>query len=246
MHPTLKISLEQRLRLGTGWLFWQIVAPSGSNWFTGYFPGDVKQRRALPETGNYTVRIYANSVNPAYVGAYSFRTWCEVGAGPDQLATLPGTMLNVPLGKFLCNDSWEIGDVPAIELTNAISAQGGSLALSPTNTLVYTPPAGFTGVDQFAYRLRGMFGDDDYASVSVRVGAGVNQGATVVSLVRENATSVMVCLFGAPNQTYNVEQSTNLTTWASLGQITADAAGSMTYHYAIEPVGQRYYRFKKP
>lgn len=229
-----------------GWLFWQIVAPSGSNWFTGYFPGDVKQRRALPETGNYTVRIYANSVNPAYLGVYSFRTWCEVVAQPDQLATLPDTALNVPWNKFLCNDSLEIGDAPTIELTNSFSAQGGALALTPTNTLIYTPPAGFSGVDSFTYRLRGMFGDEDYASVNVRVGAGVNQGATVVSLVRENATSVMVCLLGAPNQTYTVEQSTNLTTWAGSGQITADAMGSMTYNYTIEPaVAKRFYRFKK-
>ena len=228
-----------------GWLFWQVVAPSGSNWFTGYFPGDVKQRRTLPETGNYTIRIYANSVNPAYIGAYSFRTWCEVVAQPDQLATLPNTALNVPLTKFLCNDSLEIGDAPTIDLTNSASLNGGTLAVTPTNTLIYTPPVGFRGVDSFTYRLRGMFGDEDYATVSVRVGAGVNQGATVVSLVRESPTSVMVCLFGAPNQTYNVEQSTNLTTWSNSGQLTADAAGSMTYNYTIEPVAKRFYRFKK-
>jgi len=184
-------------------------------------------------------------VNTDYVGAYSFRTWCEVVAQPDQLATLPNTAVAVPLNKFLCNDSLEIGDVPTIELTNSISAQGGTLGLA-TNTLVYTPPVGFSGVDTFTYRLRGMFGDEDYASVSVRVGAGVNQGATVVSLVRESASSVMVCLFGAPNQAYNVEQSTNLTTWASIGQLTADTTGSMTYHYTIEPVEKRFYRFKKP
>lgn len=101
-------------------------------------------------------------------------------------------------------------------------------------------------MDKFTYRLRGMFGDEDYATVNVRVGAGVNDGATVVSLVRENATSVMVCLQGTPNQTYTVEQSTNLTTWASSGQIAADAMGSMTYSYAIDlGVMQRFYRFKK-
>ena len=60
----------------------------------------MKQRRTLPETGNYTIRIYANSVNPTYIGAYSFRTWCEVVACPDQLATLPNTALFVPLNKF--------------------------------------------------------------------------------------------------------------------------------------------------
>lgn len=228
-----------------GWLFWQVVAPGGSNWFTGYFPGDVKQRRTLPETGNYTIRIFANSVNPAYIGAYSFRTWCEVIARLDKLATLPNTAINVPLHKFLCNDSLEIGDAPTIDLTNSVSINGGTLALTPTNTIIYTPPFGFSGVDSFTYRLRGMFGDEDFASVSVQVGAGVNQGATVVSLVRENASSVMVCLFGSPNQTYTVEQSTNLTAWTTIGQLTSDVMGSMTYNYAIEPVEKRFYRFRK-
>jgi len=227
-----------------GYLFWQVVAPSGSNWFTGYFPGNEKQRRTLPETGNYTIRIYANSPNPAHIGAYSFRTWCDVFAGPDQLATLPNTPLSVPLGKFLCNDSFEIGDAPAIELTNSISAQGGTLLVA-TNTLVYTPPAGFSGVDRFTYRLRGLFGDEDFASVTVRVGTGVNQSATVVSLLRENATSVIVCLFGAPNQTYTVQQSADLASWSDIGQLTADAVGSMTYHYTVEPVEKRFYRFPK-
>jgi len=90
-----------------------------------------------------------------------------------------------------------------------------------------------------------MFGDDDFASVSVRVGTGVDQGATVVSLVRESASSVLVCLLGAPNQTYTVEQSTNLISWSNLGQLSADAMGSMTYQYAIEPVEKRFYRFRK-
>jgi hypothetical protein len=73
----------------------------------------------------------------------------------------------------------------------------------------------------------------------------VDQSATVVSLVRENTNSVMVCLFGGPNQTYNIEQSSDLAAWTHSGQLTADAAGSMTYHYAIEPVEKRFYRFPK-
>jgi hypothetical protein len=228
-----------------GNLYWQIVAPGGSNWFAGYFTGIVKQRRTLPETGNYTIRVYANSVNANHIGAYAFRTWCEVTALSDQLATLPNTALAVPVGKFLCNDTFEIGDAPVVELTNSISTNGGTLALL-NQTLVYTPPPGFSGADQFTYRLRGMFGDEDYASVNVQVGTGVNEGATVVSLVRNGPTSVLVCLLGAPNQTYTVQQSTNLTTWTNIGEITADPAGAMTYLYALEPTGQKFYRFRKP
>jgi hypothetical protein len=227
-----------------GYLYWQVIAPS-SNWFAGYFPnGGASQRRTLPETGTYTIRVYANSVNASFVGPYSFRTWCEVTAGPDQVATLPNTALSVPLIKFLCNDGFEIGDAPTINLTNSASEYGGTLTLT-NNALTYTPAAGFSGVDRFTYRLQGIFGDEDFANVSVRVGAGVNRGATVVSLVRENATSVMVCLFGEPNQTYAIEQSTDLASWSSIGQLTADAAGSMTYHYTTEPMAKRFYRFSR-
>ena len=227
-----------------GYLYWQVVAPGGSNWFAGYFPGGTTQRRTLPETGNYTIRIYANSPNPAYIGPYSFRTWCEVVAGADKLATLPNAELAVPVNKFLCNDSLEIGDVPTIELTNSTSAFGGVLILT-NNTLIYRPPAGFSGVDTFTYRLLGTFGDEDFGTVNVQVGPGMDQGATLVSLVRESATSVMVCLMGEPNQTYDVEQSADLVTWTVIDELTADAAGSMTYNYSVEPVEKRFYRFPK-
>jgi hypothetical protein len=228
-----------------GNLFWQVLAPS-SNWFSGYFSGTLRQRRTLPETGTYTIRIYDNTPLSSHVGPYSFRTWCEVIARPDQLATLPNTALTVPINKFLCNDSLEIGDSPTVQPLTATSAQGGTLTTTTNNTLIYTPPAGFTGMDSFLYRLQGQFGDDDTNNVVVRVGPGVNRGATVVSQSLESPTSMMVCLLGSPSQSYNVEKSTNMIAWASVGTVTADAAGSMTYSYPIVPVGQCYYRFRKP
>ena len=228
-----------------GYLYWQVVAPTGTNWFVGYFPGGTSQRRTLPETGLYTIRVFANSPNSTHVGPYSFRTWCEVKAGPDQFAALPNTALTMRIQKFLCNDTLEIGDVLVVEPANATTARGGTITVV-SNALIYTPPAGFSGYDNFTYRLRGQFGDEDTANVSLRVGTNVNQGANVVSLVRQTSNSVMCCLLGAPLQNYIVEQSTNLTTWTSNSMITADAGGSITYYYSIEAVPQRYYRFRKP
>jgi hypothetical protein len=227
-----------------GYLYWQVYAPSGSNWFAGYFPGNVKQQRTLPETGNYTIRVYANSPNATYVGPYAFKIWCPVYAGADQLATLPNTLLTVPIGKFFCNDGNEIGDAITLSLTNSTSAFGGSIVVT-NGTLRYTPAPGFSGVDHFTYRLRGIYGGEDFARVTVRVGAGVDNGATVVSLVRESPTSVMVCLLGAPNQTYTIEESTNLFTWTGVGPLVADSNGSMTYTYNVEPDAKRFYRFRK-
>jgi hypothetical protein len=34
--------------------------------------------------------------------------------------------------------------------------------------------------------------------------------------------------------------------WSSIGQLAADATGSMTYGYTIEPVTKGIFRFKKP
>lgn len=226
-----------------GYLYWQVVAPGGSNWFSGYFPGNNLQRRKLPETGNYTVRVYANTPNSTHVGPYSFKVWCEVHAEPDQFVTLPNATLTIPNNKFLCNDSLEIGDAPTVDTINSTSARGGALT-STNGMIVYVPPAGFTGIDSFTYRLRGQYGGLDTANVTVRVGAGVDRGAAVVSLVREGQ-SVMVCLFGAPNQKYTVEQSFNCTSWSSNSSLTADGMGSMTYTYPIEAVEKKFYRFMK-
>lgn len=227
-----------------GWLYWQAFTPGGSILFSGYYPGNLRQQLTLPETGTYTIRVYPQTPNAAYVGAYSFRIWCDVAAGPDQFSTLPNTPLAIPLNKFLCNDRLEIGDVPTVDTTNNLSMFGGTLAL--TNEIIrYTPPPGFSGQDQFSYRLRGEFGDEDYGAASVRVFAGADRAATVVSQVREGTSNVLVCLLGAPNQGYTVEQSDDLETWTELGPLTADAMGSMTYQYVIQPVEKRFYCFRR-
>jgi hypothetical protein len=204
----------------------------------------VTERRTLPETGTYSIRVFANSAVATQVGPYSFRIWCDVVARPDQFATTPNTPLPIPFAKFLCNDSLEIGDVPTVDTTAATSAKGGALVVT-SNAVIYAPPAGFNGVDNFTYRLRGQFGGESTASVSVTTGAGADRYATVVSLVREGPSSTMVCLLGAPNQTYKIEQSPDLAAWFEAGSLTADEMGSLVYHYAFEPTGNRFYRFRR-
>jgi hypothetical protein len=227
-----------------GYLYWRIIAPSGSNWFSAYFPGGQSERRTLPETGTYTMRVFANTAIATHVGPYSFRVWCEVAARADQLATTPNTTLAIPFAKFICNDTLEIGDVPTVDTPSATSANGGSLVTS-SNAVLYTPPAGFTGADSFTYRLRGQFGGESTATVSVTTAPGADQYATVVSLVREGPTSALVCLLGGPNLTYKIEESEDLSAWSVAGSLSADGMGSMTFQYAIEPAGNRFYRFSR-
>ena len=227
-----------------GYLYWRVIAPSGSNWFGGYFPGSVSERRTLPETGTYSISIFANSPIATQVGPYSFRVWCEVVARPDQFATTPNTMLAIPIDKFLCNDTHEIGDVLTVDTPAATSANGGTL-LTTSSAVLYTPPVGFSGTDSLTYRLRGQFGGESTATVSVTTTPGADQYATVVSLIRKGTSSVMVCLLGVPNQNYRIEQSENLSGWSETGLLMSDGLGSLTYHYTIEPAGNRFYRFRR-
>lgn len=228
-----------------GWLSWEVKAPAGSNWFTHFFQNGYTESRVLPQTGSYTVRVLAAANNPAYVGTYSFKTWSDVSAGPDKVAMLPGASLVIPKGSLMCNDSGEAADVLSIELPSAASANGGTVTQN-VSFVTYTPPAGFTGVDTFQYRLRGNFGGQSLATVTVNVLPGADRGAAVVSLSRSAPNLVSLCLLGLPSQNYQVEESTNLFHWSFKQNLTADVNGMMNYTYATTNGPARYHRFRRP
>ncbi|MCR9296754.1 MAG: Ig-like domain-containing protein, partial [bacterium] len=58
----------------------------------------------------------------------------------------------------------------SLEIINVGSSQvGGIIQISPSNTILYTPPNGFVGQDVFTYTMRNSGGDVDSASVVVDV-----------------------------------------------------------------------------
>jgi hypothetical protein len=164
-------------------------------------------------------------------------------ANPDTFATNPNTALSIPLSKFLCNDQADSTDILEIELPVLTAVQGGTLVKGP-GVIVYTPPPGFSGGDSFQYRLRGRFGGTSVTSVTVYVFEKADQHPTVVSISRREGAAVRVCLLGAPNRNYDVQQSSDLGDWSKVGTLSADAAGSMSYEYTPDPTGIRFYRFR--
>lgn len=228
-----------------GWLSWEVKAPAGSNWFTRFFQNGFTECRVLPQSGTYTVRVFAAANNPAYFGTYAFKTWSDVYAGPDKLATLPGAPLVIPKGSMMCNDLAEPGDAPTIELPTATSVNGG-VVTQTLNSVNYIPPAGFVGTDTFQYKLRGIFGGESNAVVTVNVQPGADRGAAVLSLSRSGPAAVSLCLLGVPGQSYAIEESTNLVQWTFKSNIVASANGAMNYAYYTTNGPVRYYRFRKP
>ena len=229
----------------SGYLRWDIKAPGGTNWFSAYFPnGGSTDRRVLPETGTYTIRVYVGVNNAAYVGTYEFRTCMEVIAWPDAATTRPGVPVSIPFGSFFCNDVHDPTDGLDFELVSGTTPRGGTVFIT-NNLVVYTPPAGFTGVDTFFYRALGQYGGASVSAMNVQVFPGNDQYAAVVSQTREGANWMSCCLLGAPAQYYIVEQSTNLTTWSQKTNLTAGVDGTMSWGYPIGPDKVRFYRFRK-
>jgi hypothetical protein len=228
-----------------GHLVWELKSLTGKRVFSAYFDGADPGLQTLPETGIYTLTFSVTGTSVANLGAYSFKTYCEVHARPDSLATAPGSSLTVPFGIFLCNDLSEPIDELEIEPSTAMSAQGGIVSKTAT-AIVYTPKGGFSGIDTFTYILHGRFGGTDTTFVTVRVLAGAGQGPAVVSVSKNAPGSARACLFGAQTQTYQVDESTNLRDWSKQGTITTDSNGHVHYDYVIDPAGMRFYRFHQP
>jgi hypothetical protein len=227
-----------------GWLRWEAKTPSGLTWFSSYF-GLGAERRTLPETGEYRVRVFVGATSPAYVGGYSFRIYSEVFAWPDRFALSPGGTLAIPKEKLLCNDTCGLADTLGVELPEPTSVQGGTL-VAGENEIVYVAPSTFAGVDTFVYRIRGRFGGVDTSRVTVEVRPGAEHAATVVSLVRLGPTQAQVCLLGLPGQVYRVEHSTDLLEWEVVGELRADTMGGMVFTYPASTGARRFYRFPKP
>ncbi|HOW68094.1 MAG TPA: Ig-like domain-containing protein [Candidatus Paceibacterota bacterium] len=183
-----------------GHLVWDLKSPSGKRVFSAYFDGIDPGLQTLPETGTYTLTFSVTGTSVANLGAYSFKTYCAVHAHPDALATAPDTALMVPFGVLLCNDLSEPQDTLEIEPSSAMSAQGGLLSQTAT-AIVYTPKAGFSGVDSFIYNLHGRFGGTDSTPVTVRVLTGAGQDPAVVSVSKNSPASARACLFRAQTQT---------------------------------------------
>ena len=71
----------------------------------------------------------------------------------------------------LLNDSDPDGDVLSAVASNASTAQGGQIVLATNGSFNYTPPAGFSGIDQFDYSISDGRGGSSTATVEIEVTA---------------------------------------------------------------------------
>jgi VCBS repeat-containing protein len=90
-------------------------------------------------------------------------------AGSDAASTSINTPVVIPIAKLLSNDSDADGDPLTISAVRGNSARDGLVTLSGSS-VVYTPPAHFTGVDSLIYTLSDGNGGTANGTVTVTVG----------------------------------------------------------------------------
>ena len=153
---------------------------------------------------------------------------------PDNYAMLAGTVLSVIAPGFLTNDiDLDEETITAVSITDG--ADNGILAAFADGSFTYTPYAGFTGTDLFAYRMRDASGNfSDPVTVTIMVYAGNRAPIGVEDQFTAVINTSLV--IGAPGFLANdidldgeTITATSITDNVDNGTLAAFANGSFTY-----------------
>ena len=156
----------------------------------GYTPGTMVTLWALPNLGWRFARWQGDltgAVNPSQFQMNSGRNISAVFtlnaapvAGNDAYSTRIGTHLRIPAPGILANDTDADGDPLRVSVLTRPSQ--GFVVLFHDGSLAYVPNAGFSGVDQFTYKVEDNYSGSSTGTVSLQVagapGSGVSFGTT--------------------------------------------------------------------
>jgi outer membrane lipoprotein-sorting protein len=166
-----------------------------------------------------TVALTVNAVNDAPV------------AGDDAYNTTPDTVLNVVAPGLLANDT----DVDGGALTAVLSTDpgNGSVVLNTNGSFNYTPNSGFTGTDSFTYTASDGVLSSATATVTITVGAIVNQPPVANDDHTTTPQNVAVIINVVGNDTDvdgTVDPATvTITTPPRKGTAVSNGDGTVTY-----------------
>jgi hypothetical protein len=150
--------------------------------FTQYYAGQVYNQElrvssvVIPITtgsGNYIVKVWSNP-NTADFCERDFPVVVPTGVGNlpvavnDATTTPQNTPVNIPV---LTNDQVN-GTLQSVTLVS--NPSNGTVILNGANEFVYTPNLGFSGTDQFTYRITNQNGTSNVATVTITVPNGVS------------------------------------------------------------------------
>ena len=172
----------------------------------------------------------------------------------NSLPTLQGyaikTMKEIPVTDALANILYRASDADGDTLTlisiSPTSALNGPLLLN-ANDVTYTPPPGFTGLDNFSVSISDGQGGIVQATIIVTViDPGGVQGGTQAGAVQMINQQLVVLFFGIQDQLYKIQRSTDLQHWTTLTILIGDGDGTILYIDPTPPAGSAFYRTAVP
>ncbi len=156
------------------------------------------------------------------------------------------TPADISTGKILTAASDPDGDPLAVIAAGPASANGGTVALQ-AGTVLYTPPAGFSGPDTFEVTISDNFNATVTGTITVTVASntGVGTNQPVLTLL-DGGGKVQVAFQGIPGRTYELQRSTDLTNWTVIATLAAGPDGALGIIDEDPPAGSAFYRIRKP
>ena len=161
-----------------------------------------------------------------------------------QLATAYETATTISLAELLTKITDPEGDAVSISAAGPASAQGGSAVLQG-GSILYTPPAGFSGTDSFPVTFQDIHGAPGVGTVTVVVGSNPNPGNPEsnnpqITLLPDG--DIRITFQGIPGVGYAIQRSIDLSTWTHLTTVMAGENGLVTFTDDAPPQPSAFYR----
>jgi uncharacterized repeat protein (TIGR01451 family) len=148
-------------------------------------PGDtIRYRITISNSGGGAVGVQLSDVLDPNLGLVAGSVRTTPLARPDVYRTLTGQPIDssaAALPSLLANDADPDGDaLAAVPAVAQATSQGGSVAVAADGHFVYTPPAGFNGVDDFAYAIAATAGDPTVDASGAPIGPATARARIVI------------------------------------------------------------------
>lgn len=209
-----------------------------------------------------TLTLRAPVSGPATVGLSglgSFNGIAVVTGGPSELVRVdnrapvafddeverpPGTGVRTRVETLLANDADADSPGLTVVLPDPSTERGGTVRIED-GWVVYEPPSGGDPVeDSYLYFADDGQGGRDLARVTVRVGSGPGEPATLLTPEWDGSAWV-VRFTGTPGASYEIQSIPFLgdpSGWTPLATVVVGPAGRGEYRDATAPTGFRLYR----
>jgi uncharacterized delta-60 repeat protein len=163
------------------------------------------------------------------------------------VATPWHTAASISLGKLLAKAVDADGHALTVTAAGPASAQGGTAALQ-SGSILYTPPAAFSGSDTFSVTLTDDLGAMVSGTVTVTVGPDPNsggQGLNTPQLTILPGGHVGIAFQGIPGRQYQIQRSSDLSNWTTIATVTAASNGAVEFTDEDPPEGSGFYRLRR-